>query len=449
MSRVNILKIRELYESRKNNPAGKLAFLNDIKHGLGLTDKNGNPNRDQAGNHKLTEQKLKPEQFSIQELAEGIIGSQWRNHFDPANGAAMARYTAARSLVESGFPNDSRALLEATGIGIDPTAFANINAFTSVVGGLIEVKILEAFQNPSLIADQLCPAEPTKLNGQKVIGVNRIGDKGRRRNPGEPHTRAQFNERWIETPETRENALAVDVLKESVFFDLTGDILNVASSVGEELAYRKELEVIDTIIGVNNSFKYNGTAYNTYVTSETLGYLNDHSNPMVDWTSIQASMLRFARMKDPGTGKRVLIQPNTILVNPARLATAQLILGANMTETRVAAGATQATAGTLQIRQTPGNPYSGQFNVLSSPLIEQRCTDADGLNLSQSNADDYWWIMQSGKSFRYMQNYPLNVQQAAPNQYEMLDKGIVASYFANERGIPSVWSPWHIVRNKN
>jgi len=48
-----------------------------------------------------------------------------------------------------------------------------------------------------------------------------------------------------------------------------------------------------------------------------------------------------------------------------------------------------------------------------------------------------------------MQNYPLTVQQAAPNQYEMLDRGIVASYFANERGIPSVWSPWHTVKNNN
>lgn len=447
--RVNILKVRDLYESKGRSPGGKLEFLNLIKHGLGLCDSNGSPIRDNAGNHKLAEQKIRPENFSIQELAEGIIGSQWRNYFDPANAGAMAKYTLARSLVEHGHPNDTRALVESTGVGLDPTAFANINTFTAVVGGLIEVKILEAFQNPALIADQLMPAEATKLNGQKVIGVNRIGDKGKKRNPGEPHQRASFNERWIETPETRENALAVDVLKETVFFDLTGDILNVAASVGEELAYRKELEVIDTFIGVTNSFKYSGTSYNTYQTSETLGYLNDHSNPLVDWTSIQASMLRFARMKDPGTGKRILIQPNTILVNPARVATAQLILGANLTETRVAAGATQSTAGTLQIRQTPGNPYSGQFTVLSSPLIEQRCTDADGLNLSQSNADDYWWIMQSGKTFRYMQNYPLNVQQAAPNNYEMLDKGIVASYFANERGIPSVWSPWHIVRNKN
>lgn len=446
---VNITKVKSLYESKGKNPVGKLHFVNLLKHGLGLCDANGTRHKDNAGNCKLVEQKIRPEQFSIQELAEAIIGPSWRQFYDPANGEKMARYNTAKSLVESGFPNDSRALMEATGIGIDPTAFANVNAFTAVVGGLIEVKILEAFQNPSLIADQLMPAEATKLNGQKVIGTNRIGDKGKRRNPGEAHQRAQFNERWIETPETRENALAVDILKESIFFDLTGDILNVAASVGEELAYRKELEVIDTIIGVNNSFKYNGTAYNTYATSETLGYLNDQSNPMVDWTSIQASMLRFARMKDPGTGKRILIQPNTILVNPARLATAQLILGANMTETRVAAGATQATAGTLQIRQTPGNPYSSQFTVLSSPLVEQRCTEADGLNLSQANADDYWWIMQSGKSFKYMQNYPLTVTQAPSTQYEMLDKGIVATYFANERGIPSVWSPWHIVRNKN
>ena len=35
------------------------------------------------------------------------------------------------------------------------SAFLDINAFSSVVGGLIEVKILEAFQNPELIADRL------------------------------------------------------------------------------------------------------------------------------------------------------------------------------------------------------------------------------------------------------------------------------------------------------
>jgi hypothetical protein len=447
--RINHLKVRDLYESKGRTAGGKIDFLNDISHGLGLTDRNGVPNKSSSGNSILKTPKIRPEQFSIQELAEAIIGPSWRQYFDPANSGAMAKHTISRSVVESRFPNQSRALFEATGVGIDPTAFSNINAFSAVVGGLIEVKILEAFQNPSLIADTLMPSEATKLNGQKIIGVNRLGDLGKRRQPGEPHQRAQFNERWIETPETRENALAVDILKETVFFDLTGDLLNVASSVGEELAYRKELECIDTFIGVTNSFKYNGTAYDTYRTSKTLGYLNDHVNIFADWQSVQATNMKFARMEDPATAKRLLITPNTILVNPAKVATANIILGANLTERRVAiAGETQSNTNALSVSQTPGNPYSGQYTILSSPLVEMRCTDSTGLNLSQAYTDDYWWMFESGKTFKYMQNYPLTVMQAAPNQYEMIDKGIIASYFANERGIPSVWSPWHIVRNK-
>ena len=445
---MNTIKLRSLYESRTKETNGRWRFLTEMRQGLGLCDKDGNDNRDFAGNRILKDRSVRPEQFSLQELAESIVGPSWRNVFNPESGS-LNQYTIARSLVEGGFPNEQRALVEATGFGLDPSAFLNINTFTAIVGGLVEVKILEAFQNPALIADKLMPVEATKLNGQKVIGLQNIGDRGRKRAPGETHPRAQFGERWIETPETRENALAIDVLKETVFFDLTGAILQQANSVGTELAYRKELEVIDTLLGVNNTFKYSGSTYNTYQTSRTLGYLNAHTNQLVDWTSLQSAMLLFSRMEDPHTGKRLLITPNTILVNPAKLATANLILGASSTDRRTTPGATQATADTLNVSSTPGNPYSGQFQILSSPLIEQRCLAADGLNLNQANTDGLWFMMEAGKSFRYMQNYPLTVTQASPNQYEMLDRGIVATYFANERGIPSVWSPWHSVKNNN
>ena len=446
---MNVIKLRDLFESRSKETNCRWRFLTEMRQGLGLCDKDGNENRDFAGNLVLKDRALRPENFSLQELAEAIIGPSWRQLFSP-DSRAMGQYTAARSMMEAnGYAGDKRALVEATGFGLDPSAFLNINTFTGIVGGLVEVKILEAFQNPALIADRLMPVESTKLNGQKVIGVQNIGDRAKKRAPGETHTRAQFGERWITTPETRENALAIDVLKETVFFDLTGQVLQMASSVGEELAYRKELEVIDAVLGVTNPFIYNGTGYNTYQTSRTLGYLNAHTNQLVDWTSLQSAMLLFSRMEDPHTGKRLLITPNTILVNPAKLATANLILGASSTDRRTTPGATQATADTLNVSSTPGNPYSGQFQILSSPLIEQRCLAADGLNLNQANTDGLWFMMEAGKSFRYMQNYPLTVTQASPNQYEMLDRGIVATYFANERGIPSVWSPWHSVKNNN
>ena len=446
---MNTLKLRNLYESRVKEGNGRWRFLTEMRQGLGLCDKDGNDNRDFAGNLKLSERSLRPEQFSLQELAESIIGPSWRSLFNP-DSRALGQYTQAASMMENtGYAGDKRALLETTGFGLDPSAFLNINTFTAIVGGLVEVKILEAFQNPALIADRLMPVESTKLNGQKIIGVQNIGDRGRKRAPGETHTRAQFGERWIQTPETRENALAIDVLKETVFFDLTGQILQQAGNVGLELAYRKELEVIDTIIGVNNSFIYNGTGYNTYQTSRTLGVLNAHTNQLIDWTSLQSTVLLFSRMEDPHTGKRLLITPNTILVNPAKLATANLIVGANGTERRTAPGSSMSGTDILNISTGSGNPYSGQFQVLSSPLFEQRALASDGLNLNQGNSDGLWFMMEAGKSFKYMQNYPLTVQQAAPNQYEMLDRGIVASYFANERGIPSVWSPWHVVKNNN
>lgn len=445
---MNTLKLKSLFESRSKETNGRWRFLTEMRHGLGLCDKDGNDYKDLAGNRTLKDPKLAPEQFSLQELAESVVGPSWRVVFNPENGT-MNSYTVARGIMESNYGGDPRALVESTGFGIDPGAFLNINTYTALVGGLVEVKLLQSFQNPAFIADSIMPAEATKLNGQKIIGVQSIGDRGKKRLPGETHTRAQFGERWIETPETRENALAIDVLKEAVFFDLTGSVLKQAAEVGKELGYRKELECIDLFLGVTNSFKYNGTAYNTYQTSQTLGYLNDGVNQLIDWTAINSAVMLFMRMADPHTSKRILTNPDTIVVMPQRLATANLILGATQTDLRTAPGLTQATAVSLNIASGAGNPFAGRFKVLSSPLLEQRALATDGLALTQANTDGLWFMLESGMPFKYMQNYPLTVTQASPTNYDSIDRGVVASYFANERGIPSVWSPWHVVRNRN
>jgi hypothetical protein len=469
---LTITKTRALYESYVNDPQraggrGRHAFVTQVRHWLGLCDKHGNNHRDPAGNRRIREAKMQPNEFDIGELAASLIGAAYKDYFDPSNPGSMAGLARHRLLVEGAHPGDERALLEATGVGVDVSAFANINAWTGVVGGLIERKILEAFESPEFIADELMPAEPTKVKeGQKVIGVSRIGDKAEERQPGEPHRRAGVGERFVTLQGTRENALAIDVFKEAVFFDLTGQLLEHAAQVGEWLAYRKEIDCIDAFIGVTTQsggryqFTYRNAVYNTYSTSAQaqannnnipIGYMNQQPNELIDWTNLESSWLLFVRTTDPETQTRVRVMPDTLLVNPGKLATAELIVGATNLERRTAVGATQATAGVLQVGQGAGNP-AGRFGtkkILYSPLVEQRCTDATGLNLNQANATKYWWHFQRGKAFKYMQNWPLNVAQAPSNSYDMLDRGIVASYFANERGMPSVWSPWHVVLNTN
>jgi hypothetical protein len=457
---LNLLKTRQLYESytgpSRTHGGGRVAFVNQFRHWLGLGDKAGNDYRDRAGNRVLKDVQLDTGEVDLQEAAVAIIGSHYKSFFDPSNPGSLAGVARHRQLVESQHPGDGRALLESVGVGVDVSSFANVNAWTAVTGGLIERRILEAFKNPQFIADDLMPVEPTKVKeGQKVIGAARLGDKGEERQPGQPHKRAGFGERWVTIPSTRERALAVDVHKETVFFDLTGQVLEHAGQVGEWLAYNKELEVIDAFIGVTNgssgrcAFNYKGTAYDTYTTSRTNGYLNDQTNDLLDWNAVEASWLLFQRMQDPETSTRILSMPDTVLVNPAKVATARLVIDPGEVERRGAGTSTQATAATLNIT-SGGNPVKefGAKKILSSPLVEQRCTDTTGLALSQADANKYWWHFQSGKVARYYQNWPLTIAQAPANSYEMLDRGIVASYFANERGTPAIVSPWHVVRNK-
>jgi len=143
---MNLFKTRQLYEAHRNASGangGRRAFVNETRHWLGLCDEYGSDYKDRCGNRVLKDRQVNPEQFSLQELAEAIVGSSWRVFFDPANLGSMSGALQHRMLTESQFPGDHRALLEATGVGVDSTSFLDINAFTSVVGGLIEVKIVE------------------------------------------------------------------------------------------------------------------------------------------------------------------------------------------------------------------------------------------------------------------------------------------------------------------
>lgn len=427
---------KALYEQR-----GPRGFVSAAFKALGLTDRDDprHRHRDRAGNQTLRRPRdragneldpLRPEDFSFRDLAESIIGEDWNEQLNPG---ALQRV----AIMEANGVN----LLETGGTGaLSASAFANINAFTAVVAGLLEVKVMEGWQNPQYIAEQLMPAEATKMfDGRKVIGVSRIGDQAEERLPLMPTKRVQIGERWIQQPRTVENALSSEVSQEVVYLDLTGQALSEASDVGTWLGYRKELRCIDAFIGVTNTYSYKGTSYNTYQAAGT--WDNSFSNELLHWTDIEEVEIKFRDMTDPETGTRVLIQPNTILVNRGKLHTANAIIGATNVQYR------DATSAAHNIREF-ANPIKG-YSVLESPLVYERCRASDGLNLSAANAEKYWWTYEKGKPFKYAQNWPLRTQQAAPNQLDMIDRGVVLYIKADERGIPMVYEPRRVVRCTN
>jgi hypothetical protein len=434
---------RSLYESRKRD-GGPGRFVRDMRHMLGLCNSRGNPYRDHVGNSILRDPtdaggrsipRLRPSEFGLRDLYEGIIGER-----DVGRGLHPARVFRA-SLYEAEHP-----IMEAGTGAIAASQFADINAFTATVAGLLEVSVLEGFRLPEFIGDKLMPADNTRMfAGRKVIGATRMGDSAEVRQPGMPTARINIGERWITQPQTVENALASEVTQEAVYLDLTGEVLQNASDVGTWLGYHKELRVIDAWIGVTNTYQYKGTNYNTWISN---GYFNNDlpNNELNHWDNVQTALLAFRDMKDPETNTRILTMPDTMLVNMEKLVVANSIVGnlGSEVEFRDAPG---STTNPQQIRHFQ-TPYKGKFEVIESPLVYQRLTDASGLNLSASTAGKYWWLYQKGKVAKYAQNWPIRTQQAAPSNLEMIDRGIVLYIKADERGTPMIFEPRYGTRSK-
>src|SRR5262245_56266341 len=265
----------------------------------------------------LREKHLRPEEFSIRDLAEALIpnGHHWVRQLDP-------RSTSGVNVME-------------TGDGVDVTAFLN------VTGQVIYSRIMDAYTQDAFVMSRLVDTVPTRLDGEKIPGVSRIADQIEEVAPGMPYPHLGFGEDFIETPSTTKRGFIVPVTKEAIFFDRTHLVLTRAAEVGEVLGLNKEKRLIDLVVGVTNNYKWKGTSYNTYQTSTP--WINSlATNELVDWTNVDKAEQLFADILDPNTGEPVLVSGTTVLVMPAyRLAAQRVFNATHLTFT--ASGSSTAT----------------------------------------------------------------------------------------------------------
>ena len=425
------IAMRSLMESDGVN--GDLRkFEARMLHLMGVRDQSGNRYRDSGGAQVLrppgkSGQRIAPGEVSLRALAESLLGDDFQER-----GALHHMGTAATL----------RTLMEDNGAGsISPSAFANINAFTGATAGLMEAAIIDGYQAPDFIGDTLAPPEETKqFEGRKSIGSARIGDQAEERLPGMPTKRVQFGERWITQPRTVENALSAELLFETIYLDLTGQVVEECNNVGLWLGYRKELRIIDAFIGVTNNYNYKGSSYNTYITG---GYYdNSFSNELVDINTFQNALVKFRDMKDPETNTRILTQPKVMLVNMEKQLVARQVLGDLATGGQYRGPASTTVPMTLN-QYDPA--YKGEYTILTSPLVYERMVAANGLGLTATQAAKMWFLFQVGW-LRYAQNWSIRPQSAAPNGVDQLDRGIALYIKADERGVPFVKEPRKVVR---
>ncbi|NQU22219.1 MAG: hypothetical protein HQ567_13125, partial [Candidatus Nealsonbacteria bacterium] len=300
--------------------------------------------RDECVKHlteALEQHHLKPEDFSIRELAEVTLSPGRVRQMDPRNGGGVD-------------------VLEA-GDGMDVTAFSNIT------GQVIESKIMEAYTQEPFVVSKLVSTVPTRLDGEKIPGIGRVNDDVAEVQPGMPYPSLGFAEDYIETPQTTKRGFIVPVTKEAIFFDRTHLVLQRAAEVGEILGLNKEKRLLDVVIGATNNYKWKGTDYNTFSTAGTGvapdgSWINQLVEELIDWTDVDAAEQLFADVLDPNTNEPVLISATTVLVMPAyRHAAHRVFNAAEITYTEASA----------ETATTAANPL-GNYRVVESRLAYRR-----------------------------------------------------------------------------
>ena len=356
----------------------------------------------------LDEKSLRPEDFSLRDLAEALIpdGREWVRTLDPRSGGVTP-------LLESGD-------------GVDATAFQNVAA------QVVHAKVLEAYQQEAFVASRLVETVPTRLDGEKIPGVSRVADQIDEVGPGMPFPSLGLDEDYIETPATAKHGFIVPVTKEAIFFDRTNLVLSRAAEVGEVLGLHKEKRILDLILGVTNNYKHKGVLYDTYQTSGP--WVNVLTgNELEDWSSVDAAEQLFAEMLDPATGEPVLLSATTALVMPAYRHAAHRTFNASEVTYAPSGGSTATVA---------ANPL-GNYRVEESRLAYRRIV-ASGV--AAADAKKWWFLGDFRKAFAYMENWPITVTQAPLGSEADFTNDIVLRFKASERGAAAVINPRYVVK---
>lgn len=315
----------------------------------------------------------------------------------------------------------SEEVLRESGGAVSTASFQNIS------GQIVYTSILEPYQDEEFVFSKLIPEEQITngtLDGEKIAGINPIGDEIMVRRERDPYAIAGVSEDWIFAPAVIDRGLIVPVTWEAVFADRTGKLLEYCSEVGTEMARNKEKRAIDCVIDENTTahrYNWRGTTIATYGDNSGTHTWDNlaASNALVDWTDLDAAEQVFNGLVHPYTGEPIVVEAKHLIVTKQLEQTANRILSA--TELRVA---TPGYATSNNPTQTNvANPYRNKYQVVTSRLLAARLA-----------TDTSWFIGDVSKAFRYRVAEKMNVQTAPSGNEADFNRRIVQQYRVNENG---------------
>ena len=351
----------------------------------------------------------RPEAFSFRALWEGLVGP-----CADTMEIDVSRYGYVEQRMRT--PEELRE-----------SAIAS-TAFASAVGQLVALKVIDGYEAPGFVGDQLVTPMPSKLRGERMVGFTSLqGPKPV--GEGDSYQESTFGEKYVTTVETKRGRL-LSITEEAVYFDQTGQILQRAGMLGRMAREERERRIIRgvaDVVSTTRVYRPAGTAAQLYSSGNK--NLLSTATVLTDWTDIQEAMAFHATniTDDRETDDAMGGQPITWM--PTHLLTARKLAGVSA---RIFAATMAVTSGADGV-QAPMTPI---MNVLGAgslkPVASAYLDVAEGED-QWDDADD-WLIGDFARQFMYKEIWPLQTFRAPLQNDEQFERDVVARFKIREYG---------------
>lgn len=303
------------------------------------------------------------------------------------------------------------------------------SAFTSATSVLIASKVIEGYDQPNMIGDELVTIMPSRLKQERVVGFTSL--EGPQEVPeGTAYNESSFAEKYV-TTDTAKKGRILAITEEAIFFDQTGQIMVRAARLGEQTRLEREEVILASVIDVGTAtangyksvYRPSGTAEALYSAANT-NYLAT-ATPLVDWTDIDEAMQYHAEnVRDDRAAvserRPIMFFPRELLVARKLAGTAARILTAS--EQR--SGDITTGAGQQLISGNPIRNIAPGLRALSSPMLDYLAA----LTGSNYNDSDDWFLGDFKRQFFWQEIWPLQVLRARQDDDAAFRRDVVVQH---------------------
>ena len=268
------------------------------------------------------------------------------------------------------------------------------SAFPVIAGEIISQVIIDAYTAFPKFGDRLVKTVPSKVKESKVAGWKAIGiiKEVREREPYSQVTPP--DQKYVRIPSKKYGGL-LDLTKETLFFDQTGELLEKARGLGEEGARFREELIMNTIIDKLSTSLDLGELYSS-------GNSNlKTANPLgtTGWQNVHVALLE---KKDEQDKPIWVMGDRPIMVIPANLwPTAQKLA--------------QNERGDLGTANLDVNLARNMFDIVINPYLAAGSTT--------------WWYGGFTRQFRWEEIWPLETySRVGQDTEEGFNKDVIQQF---------------------